>query len=141
MAKIIRIVLSISFTLLIMGNSNYLISLDDKLNEFGWKKRIVLLITGDKDIKLLNGVNSFFKEEICQNNSRNIELFRIIGNEVSKYKIPERYKGKKGIWLIGYDGGDKAYSQDISLLSQLHDIVDKMPMRQNEMLTKEYNCD
>ena len=76
-----------------------------------------------------------------QASSRNIELYRIIGNELNKYKIPKRYKGKKGIWLIGYDGLDKAYSNDLSLLNRLHDIVDKMPMRRIEMLSRDYNCE
>jgi len=126
---------------LIMGNSNFLISLDKTISNFEWKKRILLLITDDEDINLIRGVDYFFKEEACQNKDRNIELYKIIGDEIRKYKIPRRYEGKKGIWLIGYDGGDKAYSRDLSLLNQLYDIVDKMPIRQNEMLNQDSKCD
>ena len=139
--KIARIISLTVFTVLIMGNSDYQISLDVELQKFQWKKRILLLITDQENIKLIDGVNSFFEKETCENNSRNIELFGIIGHELSEYKIPARYRGKKGIWLIGYDGGDKAYSRDLSLLVQLHDIVDKMPIRQNEILSKDYNCE
>ena len=124
-----------------MGNSNSLISLDKIISNFGCEKRILLLITDDDDINLIRGVDSFFKEEACQNKDRNIELYKIIGDEIRKYKIPKRYEGKKGIWLIGYDGGDKAYSRDLSLLIELYDIVDNMPIRQNEMLSKNYNCE
>jgi hypothetical protein len=124
-----------------MGNSNYLISLDKIISNFEWKKRILLLIADDEDINLIRGVDYFFKEEACQNNDRNIELYKIIGDEIRKYKLPRRYEGKKGIWLIGYDGGDKAYSRDLSLLNQLYDIVDKMPIRQNEMLNQDSKCD
>ena len=124
-----------------MGNSSSLISLDKIISNFEWEKRILLLIADDGDINLIRGVDSFFKEEACQNKDRNIELYKIIGDEIRKYKIPRRYEGKKGIWLIGYDGGDKAYSRDLSLLNKLYDIVDKMPIRQNEMLNQDSKCD
>ena len=123
-----------------MGNSNSLIFLDEILDKFEWKKRVLLLITNEEDISLIQGVDSFFKKGACQNESRNIELYKIIGNEISKYKVPQRYLGKKGIWLIGYDGRDKAYSKDLSLLNYLYDIIDKMPIRQNEMLTEDSKC-
>ena len=124
-----------------MGNSNSPISLDKILNEFSWKKRIVLLITDEEDLKLINGVNNFFNEKICENGDRHLELYKIIGNQIRKYKIPKRYEGKKGIWLVGYDGVSKAYSRDLSLLSQLYNIIDTMPVRQNEMVNQESNCD
>ena len=123
-----------------MGNSNSQIPLDEILSQFQWKKRILLLITNEEDIKLINGVNAFFNEEMCQNKNRNLELFKIVGDEISKYKIPRKYVGKKGVWLIGYDGGDKAYSRDLSLLNQLYDIIDKMPIRLNEMANENLNC-
>jgi len=124
-----------------MGNSSSLISLDKIISNFEWKKRILLLIADDGDINLIRGVDSFFKKEACQNKDRNIELYKIIGDEIRKFKIPRRYKGKKGIWLIGYDGGDKAYSRDLSLLNKLYEIVDKMPIRRNEMLNQDSECD
>jgi hypothetical protein len=101
---------------------------------------MLLLITEEEDIKLINGVNTFFNEQMCQNRNRNLELFKIVGDEISKYKIPKKYVGKKGVWLIGYDGGDKAYSRDLSLLNQLYDIIDKMPIRLNEMANENSNC-
>ncbi|MDC0989711.1 DUF4174 domain-containing protein [Rhodospirillales bacterium] len=139
--KIQKVIILIIFTVLIMGNSSSLISLDKIISNFEWKKRILLLIADDGDINLIRGVDSFFKEEACQNKDRNIELYKIIGDEIRKFKIPRRYKGKKGIWLIGYDGGDKAYSRDLSLLNKLYDIVDKMPIRRNEMLNQDSECD
>ena len=123
-----------------MGNSNSLISLDKIISNFEWEKRILLLIADHEDINLIRGVDNFFKEEACQNKNRNLELYKIIGDEIKKYEIPKRYQGKKGIWLIGYDGGDKAYSEDLSLLNKLYDIVDKMPIRKNEMLSQDSKC-
>ena len=140
MKKSPKILILIIITGLIMGNSNSLISLDKIISNFEWEKRILLLITDHEDINLIRGVDNFFKEEACQNKNRNLELYKIIGDEINKYKIPKRYEGKKGIWLIGYDGGDKAYSKDPSLLNKLYDIVDKMPIRQNEMLNQDSKC-
>jgi hypothetical protein len=139
--KIQKVVILIIFTVLIMGNSNSLISLDEIISNFEWEKRILLLIADDEDINLIRGVDSFFKEKACRNKDRNIELYKITGDEIMKYKIPRRYEGKKGIWLIGYDGDDKAYSRDLSLLIKLYDIVDKMPIRRNEMLNQDSECD
>ena len=124
-----------------MGNSNSLISLNKVISNFEWEKRLLLLIAEDEDINLIRGVDYFFKKEACQNKDRNIVLYKIIGDEIRRYKIPSRYEGKRGIWLIGYDGGDKAYSRDLSLLNKLYNIVDKMPIRQNEMLNQNLKCD
>jgi hypothetical protein len=140
MAQIIRIITLFFFTTLIMGNSNFQVPLDEMLSQFQWKKRILLLITDEGDIKLINGVNAFFNEQTCQNKNRNLKLFKIVGDGISKYKLPKKYVGKKGVWLIGYDGGDKAYSRDLSLLNQLYDIIDKMPIRLNEMANENSNC-
>ena len=140
MAQIIRIITLFFSTVLIMGNSNSQIPLDEMLSQFQWEKRILLLITDEEDIKLINGVNAFFNEQMCQNKNRNLELFKIVGDEISKYKIPKKYVGKRGVWLIGYDGGDKAYSRDLSLLNQLYDIIDKMPIRLSEMANENSNC-
>lgn len=139
--KIQKVVNLIILAVLIMGNSNSLISLNKVISNFEWEKRLLLLIAEDEDINLIRGVDYFFKKEACQNKNRNIVLYKIIGDEIRRYKIPRRYEGKRGIWLIGYDGGDKAYSRDLSLLNKLYDIVDKMPIRQNEMLNQNLKCD
>ena len=126
---------------LIMGNTNSLLSLDKIINDFGWEKRIILLIADHEDTNLIDGVESFFAERKCQNKNRNLVLHKIVGDEITKYEMPIRYEGKRGVWLIGYDGDDKAYSRDLSLLNQLYDLIDAMPVRQNEMLRQASSCD
>ena len=128
-------------TVLIMGNSHSRLSLDQIISNFEWKKRVVLLIAKNDDLKLIRGVEYFFEKGSCQNADRNLELYKIIGNEITKYNVPSRYEGRTGIWLIGYDGGDKAYSNDLSLLDQLYEIIDEMPIRQNEILQQNSRCD
>ena len=128
-------------TALIMANTNSLLSLDKIINDFGWEKRIILLIADHEDNNLIDGVETFFAASECQNTNRNLVLHKIVGDEITKYSMPKRYEGKRGIWLIGYDGDDKAYSRDLSLLNQLYDLIDAMPVRQNEMLRQASSCD
>ena len=50
------------------------------------------------------------------------------------------FKDKTGIWLIGYDGNIKGYSEDNTLLSNLHNLIDNMPIRKEEMKNLKKNC-
>ena len=136
-----RVIIVGIFVFLLMGNTESKISLDSVLKKFSWKKRVVLLIAEDSDKELINGADIFFKEEVCRNIDRNLELYKIIGSQISEYEIPVKFNKKRGIWLIGYDGYDKAYSSDLSLLEDLYQIIDKMPVRQNEMLNGVSSCD
>ena len=141
MRNLFKLPLLLIVTVLIMGNSHSLLSLEKKISNFEWKKRLVLVIAKNEDINLIRGVESFFKERACQNKNRNLELYKIIGNEITKYKVPSRYEGRTGIWLIGLDGSEKAHSYDLSLLDQLYEIIDEMPIRKNEMLQQNSRCD
>lgn len=141
MRDLLKLSVSIIGSALIMGNTNSLLPLDKIINDFGWKKRIILLIADHEDTNLIDGVESFFVEWECQNKNRNLVLHKIVGDEITKYKMPKRYEGKRGVWLIGYDGDDKAYSRDLSLLNQLYNLIDAMPVRQNEMLRQASSCD
>ena len=136
-------VLSLLLTLLmfpIMSNSSTKINLDDYINSFSWKNRIVLFITKEKYIHFINETDDFFKRNSCENEARNLKYIRIVGDDISKYIIPDRYKNKYGIWLIGYDGGDKSYSTDTSLLKEIHNIIDIMPMRKSEITKQKVKC-
>ena len=141
MRNLIKFPLFLIAIVFIMGNSHPRLYLEQIIANFEWKNRLVLLLAKDDDTNLIRGVEAFFETSACQNENRNLVLYKIIGNEITKYNVPKRYQGKTGIWLIGYDGEDKAYSQDLSLLDQLHKIIDEMPMRQNEMVNRNSSCD
>ncbi len=115
-------------------NSSEKIDLNKKIQSFSWNKRIVLFITKGKYIHFINEVDDFFKKYRCENEIRNLEYIKIVGNEVSNYIFPDKYKNKYGIWLIGYDGQVKGHSSDISLLKKIHHLIDKMPIRKKEMI-------
>ena len=134
-------VLSLLLTLLmfpVMSNSSVKIDLEDYINSFSWDKRIVLFIT--KDFHFINETDDFFKTNSCENEERNLKYIRIVGDDIDKYTIPDRYKNKHGLWLIGYDGGDKSYSNDTSLLKEIHNIIDTMPIRKSEMTDQKEKC-
>ena len=123
-----------------MGNSSTKINLQDYINSLSWKKRIVLFITKAKYVHFINETDEFFKRNNCKNEARNLKYIRIVGDEINKYIIPDRYMNKYGIWLIGYDGQDKSYSTDISLLKEIHNIIDIMPIRKKEMTEQNEKC-
>ena len=139
----IRIISAISIIVLLvffMKNSYAKISLEDELNSFSWEKRILLLIADKKNINLINQVNDFFKNNTCQNNLRNLELYKIIGVEIKNYRLPKMYDSQTGIWLIGYDGEIKLFSKNSSMLKKLYIVIDSMAIRKEEKLNQNYNC-
>ena len=134
-------VLCLLLTLLIfpgMSYSSVKIDLEDYINSFSWDKRIVLFIA--KDIHFIYETDDFFKTNSCENEERNLKYIRIVGDDIDKYTIPDRYKNKHGLWLIGYDGEDKSYSNDTSLLKEIHNIIDTMPIRKSEMTVQKEKC-
>ena len=134
-------VLCLLLTLLMfpmMSNSSVKINLEEYINSFSWDKRIVLFIT--KDIHFINETDDFFKTNSCENEARNLKYIRIVGDDINKYTISDRYKNKYGLWLIGYDCGDKSYSNDTSLLKEIHNIIDTMPIRKSEMTEQNEKC-
>ena len=134
-------VLCLLLTLLMfpgMSYSSVKIDLEDYINSFSWDKRIVLFIA--KDIHFIYETDDFFKTNSCENEERNLKYIRIVGDDIDKYTIPDRYKNKYGLWLIGYDGGDKSYSNDTSLLKEIHNIIDTMPIRKSEMTVQKEKC-
>ena len=139
--KKISTFLMMSFTFISMCYAYEKIILEDYINSFAWEKRIVLFISKSKYVYFINETDNFFKLNKCENDSRNLHYIRIVGDEVKKYNISEKFKNKYGMWLIGYDGQIKSYSSDISLLKEIYNIVDKMPLRKKEILEQKIKCD
>ena len=123
-----------------MSNSSTKINLQEYINSFSWEKRIVLFITKAKYVHFINTTDEFFKINSCENELRNLKYIRIVGDDIDKYNIPDKYMNKYGIWLIGYDGEDKSHSTDISILKEIHNIIDTMPIRKNEAAQQQKKC-
>ena len=139
--KKISTFLMVSFISISMSYASEKIILEDYINSFAWEKRIVLFISKSKYVYFINETDNFFKKNKCENDNRNLKYIRIVGDEVKKYNISEKFKNKYGMWLIGYDGQIKSYSSDISLLKEIYNIVDKMPLRKKEILGQKTKCD
>ena len=139
--KKISTFLMISFMSISMSHASEKIILEDYINSFAWEKRIVLFISKSKYVYFINETDNFFKKNKCENDNRNLKYIRIVGDEVKKYNISEKFKNKYGMWLIGYDGQIKSYSSDISLLKEIYNVVDKMPLRKKEKLEQKIKCD
>ena len=115
-------------------------SLHNTLENYKWKKRILLLITTEEDTVLINEVEKFFINQKCKNDERNLELLKIKKGTDYYIKRTSYFKDKTGIWLIGYDGNIKGYTEDNTLLSNLHNFIDNMPIRKDEMKKFKKNC-
>ena len=139
--KKISTFLLISFMSISMSYASEKIILEDYINSFAWEKRIVLFISKSKYVYFINETDNFFIKNKCENDNRNLKYIRIVGDEVKKYNISEKFKNKYGMWLIGYDGQVKSYSSDISLLKEIYNIVDKMPLRKKEIFEQKIKCD
>ena len=139
--KKISTFLMVSFMSISMSYASEKIILEDYINSFAWEKRIVLFISKSKYVYFINETDNFFKKNKCENDNRNLKYIRIVGDEVKKYNISEKFKNKYGMWLIGYDGQIKSYSSDISLLKEIYNVVDKMPLRKKEKLEQKIKCD
>ena len=138
--KKISTFLMISIMSISMSYASEKIILEDYINSFAWEKRIVLFISKSKYVYFINETDNFFKKNKCENDNRNLKYIRIVGDEVKKYNISEKFNNKYGMWLIGYDGQIKSYSSDISLLKEIYNIVDKMPLRKKEILEQKVKC-
>ena len=115
-------------------------TLNDKLENYKWKKRIVLLISKEENNFLINAADKFFINQKCKNAERNLELLKIKKDNSLNIKKTSNFKDKTGIWLIGYDGNIKGYSEDDTLLLNLYNLIDSMPIRKDEMKNFNKNC-
>ena len=115
-------------------------SLHKTIENYKWKKRILLLISKEESNALTNAVDKFFINQKCKNDERNLELLKIKKDDYYYIKNTNSFKDKTGIWLIGYDGNIKGYSEDYTLLSNLHHLIDNMSIRKDEMKNFKKNC-
>ena len=139
--KDLLIIFSFLFTYVVCCDETQVnkISLHNTLEKYKWKKRILLLITKEDSV-LINAADKFFINQKCKNDERNLELLKIKKDKDYYIKSTSYFKDKTGIWLIGYDGNIKGYTKDNTLLLNLHNLIDSMPIRKEEMKDLKSNC-
>ena len=105
-----------------------------QISELNWKKRLLLVSYQNEDDLIFNESTKFISDNKCQIDDRNLEIIFFENFENKKYITPDFIEDKYGIWLIGYDGNIKDYTEDDKIFLGLFDLIDSMPMRKNEMI-------
>ena len=103
------------------------------LDKYAWTNRLVILITNKKDTSLEIQVKSFFESHACDVDNRNLKLLHFYTDKPVVTQLPKTMRSQTGLWLLGYDGSIKDFSEDGQLLNRLFQTIDRMPMRQDEM--------
>jgi hypothetical protein len=102
-----------------------------ELNQYLWKNRIILTLAEDEHPDLIK-LKAEMKENDCEILNRDLQHFHFsndgkIGNHTTTNDQSFR------ILLIGKDGGIKYESNRSVSLIHLFELIDSMPMRQDEM--------
>ena len=110
------------------------------LDKYAWTDRLVIVVTKKNENTLERDARQFFEHNRCDIDDRNLKLLSFFSDDPSVLQLPSSVHSQTGIWLIGYDGNIKAYSEDGQLLTKLFEIIDKMPMRKGEMKSGGSDC-
>ena len=110
------------------------------LDKYAWNNRLVIVVTKKNENSLERDARQFFEHNRCDIDDRNLKLLSFFSDDPSVLQLPSSVHSQTGIWLIGYDGNIKAYSEDGQLLTKLFEIIDKMPMRKGEMKLGGSDC-
>ncbi len=103
-----------------------------QISELNWKKRLLLISYQNDGDQIFIKTTKFITNNKCEIEDRNLQIVFFEKFKNKDYIIPKFIKNKNGIWLIGYDGNVKDYSVDDSILPRLFNLIDSMPIRQNE---------
>ena len=104
-------------------------------DKYAWTNRLVIMITDKKNTNLEKQVRQFFASHVCDIDDRNLKLLHFYKNEVAVPQLQKKHS-QTGLWLLGYDGLIKDFSEDAQLMNRLFQTIDGMPMRQDEMMHK-----
>ena len=105
-----------------------------QISELNWKKRLLLVSYKNEDEKIFNESKKFISDNKCQIDDRNLEILFFKNFKNKDFSTPDFIENKYGVWLIGYDGNIKDYTENDKIYLDLFDLIDSMPMRKNEMI-------
>ena len=103
-----------------------------ELNQYLWKNRIIITFADDEDHADLIKLKVEMKENNCGILNRDLLHFHFT-NDGKSGNLTTRNDQSFRILLIGKDGGIKYESNRSVSLIQLFELIDSMPMRQDEM--------
>ena len=103
-----------------------------ELNQYLWKNRIILTFADDQDHPDLIKLKAEMKENRCEILNRDLLHFHF-SNDGKTGNLTTKNDQSFRILLFGKDGGIKYESNRFISLIQLFELIDSMPMRQDEM--------
>ena len=103
-----------------------------ELSRYLWKNRIILTFAEDEHHPDLIKLKAEMKKNDCEILNRDLLHFHF-SNDHKIGNITTTNDQSFRILLIGKDGGIKYESNRSVFLIQLFELIDSMPMRQNEM--------
>ena len=121
-------------------NTNLAMAEKKSLSNYLWENRLLIISFEKGDNEVKNSTNEYIKKNQCQFDDRNLKVIFFENYKNSNYQSPSYVIGNFGFWLVGYDGGLKLFSKDISILNNIFSTIDSMPMRKNEMSSKKSKC-
>ena len=109
-----------------------------QISDFNWEKRIIIISYGKQNDELFTKSIKYISDNKCEIDDRNLEIIFFENFKNKDFLTPKFINKKNGIWLLGYDGEIKDYSQDDKIYVQLFNLIDSMPVRKQEI--KKDNC-
>ena len=109
-----------------------------QISDLNWEKRIIIISYKKQSDELFTKSIKFISDNKCEIDDRNIEIIFFENFKNKEFLTPKFINKKNGIWLLGYDGEIKDYSQNDKIYVQLFNLIDSMPMRKEEI--KNDNC-
>ena len=109
-----------------------------KISDFNWEKRIIIISYGKQNDELFTKSIKYISDNKCELDDRNLEIIFFENFKNKDFLTPKFINEKNGIWLLGYDGEIKDYSQDDKIFLRLFNLIDSMPIRKQEI--KNDNC-
>ena len=110
------------------------------LSNYLWENRLLIISLEKGNIEIKNFTEEFIQKKQCEFDDRNLKVIFFENYKNSNYQSPSYVIGNFGFWLVGYDGGVKLFSKEISVLKNIFSTIDSMPMRKNEMSSKTSKC-
>ena len=105
-----------------------------QISELSWKKRLLVISYEVQEDQIFIKSKKFISDNKCEIEDRNLDIIFYEKFKNKNYSKPEFIDNKYGIWLIGYDGMIKDFSNDDKIYLRLFDLIDSMPMRKDEMI-------
>jgi hypothetical protein len=145
MKSVITFLVIILFTPILQAQSNDYPELN--ISDYRWENRLLLIFSLDKEQAEYVEFMSRLRDEwrgVAERDLKIISVFRNSKSVIDEKKLAEsssevikgRYNSNNldfRIVLIGKDGGSKMVRDEIITVGELFRVIDRMPMRRQEM--------